>query len=156
METVWGALLSFLFVLATALSGYVEIPSKSESEQKEKSEQTDKSEEKSKSDQKSKAEQKSKPEQKEKSEQKGKSEQKSKSEQRGKFERPDKSKQADENLSLVEISAPRTIFVPRIVRTSGGFIIDAPAQVRTREWIYRSRPIRATMLADASHWRRAT
>jgi hypothetical protein len=74
MVTVWGALLSFLFVLTTALSGYVEIPSKKESEQKDKSEQSDKSDEKNKSEQKSKSGQKGKSEQKQKSDQKDKSE----------------------------------------------------------------------------------
>ncbi len=45
METVWGVLLSFLFVLATALSsGYVDNSSlKGKSEQKDKSEQADES-----------------------------------------------------------------------------------------------------------------
>jgi flagellum-specific peptidoglycan hydrolase FlgJ len=95
MVTVWGALLSFLFVLTTALSGYVEIPSKKESEQKDKSEQSDKSDEKKKSEQKSKTEQKSK------SEQKGKSEQKRKSERKGNSD--EESRQASGN-SLSGIS----------------------------------------------------
>jgi hypothetical protein len=52
MVTVWGALLSFLFVLATALSVNVETtPSKDESKQKDKSEQADESSSKDKSDQ---------------------------------------------------------------------------------------------------------
>jgi len=53
METVWGALLAFLFVLATALSsGYVDnSSSKDKSEQKNKSEQDDKSSSKDKSQQ---------------------------------------------------------------------------------------------------------
>jgi aconitase A len=74
METVWGALLSFLFVLALALSGHVETPSKEQIEQiekaeKEKKEQIEKAE-KEKKEQKEKAEQKEKPKQKEKSKQK--------------------------------------------------------------------------------------
>jgi len=74
METVWGALLSFLFVLALALSGHVEAPSKEQIEQfekaeKERSEQIEKAE-KERKEQKEKAEQKEKPKQKEKSKQK--------------------------------------------------------------------------------------
>jgi hypothetical protein len=92
MVTVWGALLSFLFVLTTALSGYVEIPSNKESDQKDKSEQSDKSDEKNKSEQKSKSERKGK------SEQKGKSEPKGKSERKG---NPDgRSRQASEGSSI--------------------------------------------------------
>ncbi len=63
METVWGALLSFLFVLGLALSGHVETPSKEQIEQIEKAE-------KERKEQKEKAEQKEKPKQKEKSKQK--------------------------------------------------------------------------------------
>jgi Flp pilus assembly protein TadB len=49
MEAVWGTLLSFLFVLALALSGHVETPSKEQIEQiekaeKEKKEQIEKAE----------------------------------------------------------------------------------------------------------------
>jgi aconitase A len=74
METVWGALLSFLFVVALALSGHVETPSKEQIEQmekaeKERAEQIEKAE-KDKKEQKEKAEQKEKPKQKEKSKQK--------------------------------------------------------------------------------------
>jgi hypothetical protein len=70
METVWGALLSFLFVSALALSGHVETPSKEQIEQiekaeKEKAEQIEKAE-KEKKEQKEKAEQKGKYKQKEK------------------------------------------------------------------------------------------
>jgi hypothetical protein len=68
METVWGALLSFLFVLALALSGHVEAPSKEQIEQLEKAE-------KEKKEQIEKAE-KEKKEQEEKSKQKQKSKQK--------------------------------------------------------------------------------
>jgi flagellum-specific peptidoglycan hydrolase FlgJ len=81
MVAVWGALLSFLFVLTTALSGYVDIPSKKESEQTDKSEQSDKSDEKNKSEQKSKTEQNDKSERKKKSEQKRKSERKGNSDE---------------------------------------------------------------------------
>src|SRR5215469_303636 len=79
MTTVWGALISFLFVLATALSGHVETPSKEQVEQMEKAqkeikEQIEKAEKekkeqmekagKEKKGQKEKAEQKEKPKQK--------------------------------------------------------------------------------------------
>jgi cytoskeletal protein RodZ len=64
METVWGAALAVLFVLATALSsGHID---SSSSKDKDKSEQKDKSEEKDKSE-------------KDKSEEKGKSSSKDKS-----------------------------------------------------------------------------
>jgi uncharacterized membrane protein YdbT with pleckstrin-like domain len=74
METVWGALLSFLFVLALALSGHVETPSKEQVEQmekagKEKKEQMEKAE-KEKKEQKDKAEPDQKSKQREKSKQK--------------------------------------------------------------------------------------
>ena len=74
METVWGALLSFLFVLALALSGHVETPSKEQLEQIEKAEK-DKKEQMEKAEKEQK-EQKEKTEKEEKSKQNKKSKQK--------------------------------------------------------------------------------
>ena len=71
METVWGALLSFLVYLALALSGHMETPSKEQIEQIEKAE-------KDRKEQIEKAE-KEKKEQIEKAEQDGKSKHKEKS-----------------------------------------------------------------------------
>jgi Na+-translocating ferredoxin:NAD+ oxidoreductase RnfG subunit len=85
METVWGAVLAFLFVMATALSGHLETPSKEQIEQMEKArkemkEQVEKAD-KERKEQVEKAE-KEKKEQKEKAEKVGKSKQKEKSKQR--------------------------------------------------------------------------
>src|SRR5215813_3684305 len=74
METVWGAVLGFLFVVAVALSGHVETPSKEQMEQMEKA--AKKIKEKVEKAEKEKKEQKEKAEQKEKSTQKEKSKQK--------------------------------------------------------------------------------
>ncbi len=96
METLWGVVLSFLFVLATLTAHGVTGPSTSEQKEQLEKQQKEQQEqlEKAQKDQKEELEKKQK-EQKDKSEEKQKSDKKEKSGKKEKTEKETTSKQAD-------------------------------------------------------------